>query len=162
MMHNTGGRRFFAGAVAGLLLALLVIGASSLLPRQGAPQFALSQNAAASSTATMVADTSQNTSGGAQNQLVISSSTSQAIAPSANATISTPSNSSSVEYGSAVTAATAIGGIPPEAPRPDSALSAISSESVGNILSIVAPLLVGLLLAGLVYSTYVRRLDSTS
>jgi Zn-dependent protease with chaperone function len=76
------------------------------------------------------------------------------IAATTTYTISTVS-SASFHYG----AEAASGGLQH---RPNSLLTVLPGESVGSLIATLSPLLVGLLVAVLIYSAYSRRQDSSS
>jgi hypothetical protein len=58
------------------------------------------------------------------------------------------------------------GGIAPsltlQQARPGSLLTALPGESVGSLIATLSPLIIGLLVAALIYGAYSRRQDSSS
>jgi hypothetical protein len=46
--------------------------------------------------------------------------------------------------------------------RPKSLLTVLPGESVGSLIATLSPLLIGLLVAALIYGAYSRRQDSSS
>jgi hypothetical protein len=161
---------FFAGAVAGLAIALLVVGAASILPQTSSPLKTASPQAAAQSVTTTVSTkalaTSSATNGSAQfisappgaQNAAIGAPPSTTTAPSAGA--GAASNLSAVSN-QAQTGATAAGGTQGQQ-KPGSLLAVLPGESAARVIATVSPLLVGLLVAALVYGAYARRQDSSS
>jgi hypothetical protein len=163
---------FLAGAVAGLAIALLVVGAASFLPQTSNPLITASLGASHSvttSVATKAPASSTTTNGspqfigglsGAQVAGIAapasssSSSTTPPAGANAASTSSAPSNQ--VQSGS-----TAPSGAPGQQ-KPSSLLAVLPGESVGSLIATVSPLLIALLVAGLVYGAYTRRQDSSS
>jgi hypothetical protein len=83
-------------------------------------------------------------------------STTTIAAPiAATTTYVTTVTSASFHYG----AEAASGGLQP---RPNSLLTVLPGESVGSLIATLSPLLVGLLVAVLIYSAHSRRQDSSS
>jgi len=163
---------FFAGAVAGLAIALLVVGAASFLP-QTSNLLNTASLGTAHSVTTAVATTalaaSTTTNGGAQvigglpgaqiaGIAAPASSSSSTTTPLAGANAaSTPSApSNQVQSGSTATSG-ALG-----QQKPSSLLAVLPGESVGSLIVTVSPLLIALLVAGLVYGAYAKRQDSSS
>jgi hypothetical protein len=132
---------FFAGAVGGLAIALLLVGLVAAFP-QANPAIQASSPAAASQTTT--------TSQFANGQAGIGSA--PLVAPSA---AGAPNSSSSAggpaTFSKANIAATQ---------RPDSLLAVLPSESEASLVGTISPLLLGLLAAALVYAAYSRRQDA--
>jgi hypothetical protein len=180
MTAGVRGGGFVMGAVGGLALALLLIGAVSYLPHANTASQALyspakdaGQGASAASATTYAAATttsagvayvpaSQTTStiagpqaGGAQ-----APASSTTVGPGASTpTTTAKANASSANTPSLQSAAGAAGG---GLQRPNSLLTVLPGESVGNLITTLSPLLVGLLVAVLIYTAYSRRQDSSS
>jgi hypothetical protein len=168
---------FFAGAVGGLALALLLVGVVSFLPQSGATIQAAStqgqsQPEAALATTTSVSSTTASTcfdSPAPQAPCVPSppirlTTNSTAVvgglAASGNVAVSGSSSSSPLSNGSAPAAV--IAGKGATLQKPNSLLTALPREGVGTLLGTVSPLLIGLLVAALVYRAYARRQDAPS
>jgi hypothetical protein len=186
---------FYAGALGGLALALLVVGAGALGP-QPSDQVITSAHppavlGAAGSVGSSMANTSESSGGSGSTTTIstpnASSPTSVASAQSSPSsapyvgnfassatpkkstmTTSSPASQSS-SSGSSVAVAPGqqpqgVVGTQPAlstAPhRPDSLLAAIPGEGVSTLLGTLSPLIVGLLVAALVYGAYSRRQDS--
>jgi len=162
---------FFTGAVGGLAIALLVIGAASLLPQTNNPLKAASPQATLQSVTTSAATkalaTSSTTNGSGQFAAV------QPGGQIAGLPISAPASSSTTTTPSAVAgAASALSGGSNQVQsgagaaggtqKPSSLLAVLPGESAGRVIATVSPLLVGLLVAALVYGAYARRQDSSS
>lgn len=162
---------FFAGAVAGLAIALLVVGTASFLPQTNSPLRTASPQAAEQSLTTAFASNALATSSttNSSGQLAAPpvaqvagvagasapASSSTTAAPPAGAASSLSGASSQVQGG-----ATAAG---TQAQRePSSLLAALPGEGAGRVVATVSPLLIGLLVAALVYGAYARRQDSSS
>ena len=157
---------FFAGAVAGLAIALLVVGAASFLPQTSNPLKAASPQAT-TSVATRALATSSTTNGSGQFAAVqpggqiaglpisapASSSTTTAPVAGVGAASALSGGGNQVQSG-----AGAAGGTQ----KPSSLLAVLPGESAGRVIATVSPLLVGLLVAALVYGAYARRQDSSS
>ena len=158
MTSGGRGRGFFLGAAGGLALALLLVGAGSLLPQQGGwspaatnpPLNLASASAGAAATAT-------NSSLAPQVQMIggVSAGNETGAEPSFGAAVS--ATTTAAASGAEVFASL---GSPASSQRPASALAALPVEGAGAVLSAVSPLLIGLLVAGLVYGAYLRRQDS--
>jgi hypothetical protein len=84
------------------------------------------------------------------------STTTIATPIAATTTYVTTVTSVSFHYG----AEAASGGLQPQ--RPNSLLTVLPGESVGNLIATLSPLIIGLLVAVLIYSAYSRRQDSSS
>jgi hypothetical protein len=155
MRTGGGSGGFLGGAVLGLVLALLLAGVGSLFFRQGSSPQAPAQTEFAG--------------GAAANSSAGSSSVTTSAAQQAQAGLSAPSQASSQGAGngsstssSIASALTSTGGVLSQVQRPNSALSILPSEGIGTLVGTVAPLLVGLLAAAMVYGAYTRRQDSSS
>lgn len=189
MTTGARGRGFFAGAIGGLALALLLVGVVSYLPQPNAARQALSSPAkdagqgsgaayntthpAASTTtagaAYVGAGQTSTTSavpqapgsmpasvvpgGAAVNTTVTTTKASVTSAAGLSNLASNFGSSQGVSSNGASNAAQA---------RPGSLLTALPGEGVGNLVATLSPLLVGLLVAVLIYSAYSRRQDSSS
>jgi hypothetical protein len=213
MTAGVRGGGFVMGAVGGLALALLLIGAVSYLPHANTASQALyspekdaGQGASAASATTYAAATttsagaayvpaSQTTStiagpqaaGGnsprnSSQSLMPSSSTTAASPPAVNTatvtattTIATttvtvaggafvygPGASTPTTTANVSNALAGVSGGQQPQQRPNSLLAVLPGESVGNLVATLSPLLVGLLVAVLIYSAYSRRQDSSS
>ena len=167
---------FFAGAVGGLALALLLVGLASLLPQTSNPLgIASTQHGNAQSATTTLATsapaTSKATNGSAQpggNPAVA-----QVAGNGAPAAVSTSSETSTVAGTNASSVASSVcnqaipglvasGGTQAQEQKPSSLLAVLPGESVGSLIATVSPLLIGLLVAALFYGAYARRQDSAS
>ena len=207
MTGGMGRGGFFAGALGGLAMALLLVGVASLVPQtnpamQAASTSSLNVAQGAASTTTTAAFSSAGsamTSVAAPSATTVSSTTtvvtSSAAPPSAGvtktATVTTtvagPSSAASVvdQGGQSVvsTATTTVAGVAsgsvsyqaggngpsPAASganaaegRPSSLLAALPGEGVGALLGTLSPLLIGLLVAVLIYGVYSRQQDVSS
>ncbi len=184
MAGGMRGRGFFAGAIGGLALALLLVGVASFLPHSNGPvQTALTPQrgaAPATSTATTnVAPSASTTtssgvkvaSPGAQNEAAGGPANSAATTTTTVPLTTTAVATTTVSGGSVTTAplrggnASVQGG--PTASsgatqRPSSLLTVLPGESLASLLATLSPLIVGLLVAALVYGAYTRRQDSSS
>ncbi len=152
---------FFVGAVGGLALALLVVGVASFLPQTNSPLNTTSTpQGSAQSVTTAVLATSTTTNGSAEFIAGVAGEQIAGVsAPAASSNTTTPpvgAGAASVQSG-----LTATGGTQGQQ-RPSSLLAVLPGESVGSLIATVSPLLVGLLVAALVYGAYVRRQDSAS
>jgi len=161
---------FFAGAVAGLAIALLVVGAASFFPQTN--PLASPQATAQSVTTTvtpkaLATSTTTNSSAqfiaglpGAQIAGVAAgaASSSNTTAPLAGASAASTPSAPSNQAQSGLTASSGAQG----QQKPSSLLAALPGESVGSLIATVSPLLIGLLVAALVYGAYARRQDSSS
>jgi hypothetical protein len=158
-------RGFFAGALAGLAIALLVVGAASFVPQTGNPLKAAAQSVT-TTVATTAVTTSSTSSGSGQfaappvaqiaglpNGVGAPASSSTTAAPPAGAGAA----SSLSEAQSGPTAAGT-----PARQEPGSLLAVLPAEGAGRVVATVSPLLIGLLVAALVYGAYARRQDSAS
>jgi hypothetical protein len=148
---------FFAGAVGGLALALLLVGVASYLPgpvaSSQAPALATlsaTTSAAAPSTTTQAANAIAAIAGEP------ASTTSVAAAPFAVSSATATKNATLGQSSLGALAATSGGA----SQRPDSFLAVLPAEGAGSLLATVSPLLVGLLVAALVFAAYSRRQDS--
>jgi hypothetical protein len=140
-MEMKGG--FFAGAVGGLAIALLLVGLVAAFP-QANPAIGPSSHVEATETTASVQL--------ANGQAGVGSA--PAIGRGA------PNVSSSYSPGlGPVTIANANGAT---SPRPDSLLAVIPGESAASLVGTFSPLLLGVLVAALVYSAYSRRQDAAS
>lgn len=164
---------FFAGAVGGLALALLLVVLASLLPQASGPLNAAStqQGGAHSVMTTLTTSaqaTSRTTNGSSQSMVAppgaqvagnsspaASSSSETTTAASASASTVAPGADNQFQAGLAPS-----GGTQPV--EPSSLLAALPGESVGSFIATVSPLLIGLLVAALFYGAYARRQDSAS
>jgi len=164
---------FFAGAVAGLAIALLVVGAASFLPQTNSPLKTASPVATAQSVTTSVATkalaTSSATNGSAQFVAVQpgaqiagigapATSSSTTTTPLAGASAASTPSGPSNQVQSGLTSTSGTQG----QQKPSSLLAVLPGESVGSLIATVSPLLIGLLVAALVYGAYARRQDSSS
>jgi hypothetical protein len=161
MVSLEGRKGFFGGALAGLLLAVLLVGLASATPHHnGEVQIAPSTNslgASAQTTTTLTtAATSANQStpsaaliGGAG---AVTTTVTSTIAASTTTTTATATATSSAcqgcQHSNYASAAQQ---------RPSSLLVSLPGESLGSLLLALSPLLLGLLLAGAVYGAYSRR-----
>jgi len=134
---------FFAGAVGGLAIALLLVGLVAAFP-QANPAIQASSPAAALQTTT----SPQFASG----QLGVASS--PLVVPGA----ASGPNSSSSAGGPTTLARTNSAATQ----RPDSLLAVLPSQSEASLVGTISPLLLGLLVAALVYAAYSRRQDASS
>ncbi len=181
----TGGVRgggFFAGAVGGLALAILLVGIVSFLPpsnivsqaESGVEKYAASSGPASqtatsttsisvASTTTALSTTSTATQAGAQN--AAASSASAAPSVTATTTVSSSASASSPALSDSnrpvIQGGLSAAGGAPGQQRPNSALTALPGESIGSLLATLSPLLIGLLVAVLIYGAYSRRQDSS-
>jgi hypothetical protein len=169
---------FFAGAVGGLALALLLVGVVSFLPQSGAtllagstrgqtqPNSALATttNVPATTTSTCTASPAPQTPcvpGPAFSLSTNSTAVLGGLAASGNAAVSSSSSLSPPADGSAPPAAASAGkGATPQ--KPSSLITALPGEGVGTLLATLSPLFIGLLVAALVYGAYTRRQDAQS
>ena len=164
---------FLAGALAGLAVALLVVGAASVLPQTNSPLETASLRASAQSVTAKVemsaSATSSTTNGSAQfastppvAQIAgaagpaASSSTTTAPQAGASAVSNLSGANNTVKSGLTASAGTRA------QQEPGSLLAVLPGESFGRVVATVSPLLVGLLLAALVYGAYARRQDTAS
>ncbi|HVC27507.1 MAG TPA: hypothetical protein VND40_05045 [Nitrososphaerales archaeon] len=171
------GRGFFAGAVGGLALALLLVGVASFLPPsnnplqtsltpQGGPSFGGAASATTTSQALSTSTTTapaQNAPPGAQNEVVAPASTTTVTAATTTTTvaegagpITAPLSAGNASVRSGPTASSGA------TQRPSSLLTALPGESVASLLATLSPLIIGFLVAALVYGAYARRQDSSS
>lgn len=165
---------FFAGAVGGLVLALLLIGLASLLPQTSSPlDTASTQHGSAQSVTTTLATNSPVTSkatnasaqaigappvaqvGGNGAAASASSSSETSTAAGANASFAASSVGSQARSGPAASGGTQV------QQKPSSLLAVLPGESVGSLIATISPLLIGLLVAALFYGAYARRQDSS-
>jgi len=164
---------FFVGAVAGLAIALLVVGTASLLPQTNSPLRVASPQAAALSVTTAVttnapaASSTTNSSGqfaappvaqiaGIGGASAPASSSTTAAAPAGAGAASSLSGASNQAQGGATVAGTQA------QQEPSSLLAVLPGEGAGKVIATVSPLLIGLLVAALVYGANARRQDSSS
>lgn len=179
MTGGTRGKRFFAGAVGGLALALLLVGVTSYLPQTNngiqsalAPSQSLLVAAQSTATTTASAPVAQagvtaTTSTSAGRATALSSNGTSAfvaVSQGANSSTSIPGQAGGVEAGGAVSSAalafaSATSGTQP---RPSSMLAVLPGEGLGTIIATISPLVVALLVAGLIYGAYTRRQDAAS
>jgi hypothetical protein len=109
----------------------------------------------------------QNAASGAP-AVAAGAASSTTAARSAQTTVATANSgsSSSVLYNSGPPPNALGGGVSngtqPQQLRPGSQLTALPRESIGSLVATLSPLLVGLLVAALIYSAYSRRQDSSS
>jgi hypothetical protein len=197
MMFGGAGKggQFFVGAISGLALAVLLVGAASFLPsggqhngalqadtnrQQQRQEFAGAAGAASSSTSTTteytpaaqsavgapsIAHTATPVGGGG----AASASGGQAkagLAVNSSATASS-SSSSNQDNGPAPAGVGASGSVVPvqtqqQQSAPNSLLVSLPQEGAGNLLATFSPLLVGLIVALLIYGAFTRRQDSSS
>lgn len=178
------GRGFFAGAVGGLALALLLVGVASFLPHSNGPlqagsltqgsesfggaPWAATSTSKAMSTSTTTAGGAQIQSG-AQNESAGAPSNSNTTATTTVAAATTTTAASRLTAApDAVSSATSNGS--PSGPsasggakqRPSSLLAVLPGESVASLLATLSPLILGLLVAMVVYGAYTRRQNSSS
>ncbi|HEV2389182.1 MAG TPA: hypothetical protein VGS04_00510 [Nitrososphaerales archaeon] len=164
---------FFAGAVGGLALALLLIGLASLLPQTSNPLDVVSTqhgNAQSASTTLVstapVASKSSNSSAqsmGAPSVAQVAGNGAAAASSSSETTTSSASASSvASSAGNIATPGLASSGGVQAQQKPSSLLAVLPGESVGSLIATVSPLLIGLLVAALFYGAYARRQDSGS
>jgi len=158
-----GTRGFFAGAVGGLALAVLLVGAATLLPQASV---ASRQPASGSVTMTTISTISPKglqvgTTPYASQSSAVPSIESQA-APNGAAAASSPPSSTSNKSSASVTTITITAKTTQALQRPASLLGALQRESVTNLIGVMSPLLLGLLVGALVYGAYARRLDSST
>jgi hypothetical protein len=164
-------RGFFAGAVGGLALALLLVGVVSFLPQsggaiQGASTGGQSQPEAALATTTSACPASPAfqapcVASQAISPTVNSTAVSGGLAASGNAAVSS-STSPSLSGNGSVPAVASVSNRATTPQRPSSLLAALPGEGIGTLLGTVSPLLIGLLVAVLVYGAYARRQDAPS
>ena len=161
---RTGG--FFVGAVGGLALAVLLVGVASVLPQSNSTPLAGSaqETQLTTSCSTCQASSHSSTQPKAQN----SSANAPVFAGGAVATTTATRTAVSTSSTSAVFAGSvgaqslgngALSGAQPAAPA--SRLTVLQGESVAGLVATLSPLLVGLLVAVLVYGAYTRRQDSS-
>lgn len=165
---------FFAGAVGGLALALLLVGVASFLPQTNSPLNTAStpQRSAQPVTttlATKASAASTTTNGSAQfiaglPGAQVAGNSAPAAASSNKTTTAGGASASSVAsgVGNQVQAGLAAAGGTQGQQKPNSLLAVLPGESVGSLIATVSPLLIGLLVAALVYGAYARRQDSAS
>jgi hypothetical protein len=134
---------FFVGAVGGLAIALLLVGLVAVYP-QANPAIGPSSHVAVTETTNSVQL--------ANGQAGVGS------APAIGRGGPNVSSSSSPALGP-ITIANANGS---RSSRPDSLLAVIPGEGAASLVGTVSPLLIGLLMAALVYSAYSRRQDASS
>lgn len=134
---------FFAGAVGGLAVALLLVGLVSVYPQANPPIPASSASTTCAFCELTIPQPITNSSG-------------------AKAQFNAPAvaSSSSASEAAPVTAAATTSQTKQH--TPDSLLTALQGESVGSVVATISPLLLGLLVAALVYSAYARRQDASS
>lgn len=161
---------FFVGAVAGLAIALLVVGTASFLPQTNNPLKAASPQAALQSVTTTVGTKALATSSATNSstQFIAGLPIAQIAGIGASSSSSTTTTIPSAGFG----AASALSGASNQAQsgagsasgtqKPSSLLAVLPGESAGRVIATVSPLLVGLLIAALVYGAYARRQDSSS
>jgi hypothetical protein len=180
MTGGMRGRGFFAGAVGGLALALLLVGAASFLPQpshtlqtasppQGsaASMTAINTNkASAASTTTTAGALFASNQSGAQNAGVgapaVSTATTTTTMASSTATVaaSTTSRASGASTPAAQGGFSASSGAQQQ--KPNSLLTVLPGEGAASLFTTLSPLVLGLLVAALVYGAYTRRQDSSS
>ena len=170
------GNRFLAGALGGLALALLVVGAGALTP-QASPQNGATSGVGAFGCYTCPIPSSSNTTHQTCTNTIACQVPTQSPPPtsinptlqntsSGVAALASPNSSASTSSSSSTPAAitnlpnSVVPSQPNAAQRPDSLLSAMPGEGVSTLLGTLSPLLVGLVIAGLVYGAYSRRQDS--
>lgn len=153
---------FFAGAVGGLALALLLVGVASFLPQTNSPlNTASTPQGSAQSVTSAVLATSTTTNGSAQFIAGVPGEQIAGIGAPAAASSNTttpPAGASAASVHGGLAAASGTQG----QQKPSSLLAVIPGESVGSLIATVSPLLIGLLVAALVHGAYVRRQDSAS
>ncbi|MDA4116133.1 MAG: hypothetical protein OK442_06225 [Thaumarchaeota archaeon] len=167
------GGGFFVGAAAGLAIALLVVGTASFLPQTNSPLRAATPQAAAQSVMTSVTTNARATSSttnssgefaappvaqvaGVAGASALASSSTTAAPPAGAGAASSLSSASNEAQGGATPAGTQA------QQEPSSLLAVLPGEGAGRMIATVSPLLVGLLVAALVYGAYARRQDSSS
>lgn len=162
MTRGMGGKGFFAGAIGGLALAVLLVGAVTLLPQTSIASRAPVANSFATSTTSSCSsclaegNPSQTSS---LSSAALPSIASQA-APGGAAAIYASSTAS--QTSSSITPGTTTTSSLQAQQRPASLLGALPGEGVTNLIGTISPLIVGLLVAALVYAAYVRRQDWSS
>jgi hypothetical protein len=154
MTGGMGGKGFLGGAVVGLALALLLVGVASFVPQSNS---ALKTGSTPANGAAQVVAASMSTT-----NVVTTTSTCFAAQPQAGSCVSSPtpplpspSAGSSSAPSQSTTSKT-------QQQRPGSLLTILPGEGIGGLLATISPLLVGLLVAALVYGAYTRRQDSPS
>jgi hypothetical protein len=201
MTAGVRGGGFVMGAVGGLALALLLVGAVSYLPQANPASqalYSLAKDAgqgATAAVATTQTAASTSAAGGGNLAIVQTSTTSPGpqAAPGDNAPRSGSSSSTTTTAPPAVNVGNASAALTTTIPapvaattyytitvssasfhygaeaasgglqqRPNSLLTVLPGESVGNLTATLSPLLIGLLVAVLIYSAYSRRQDSSS
>jgi hypothetical protein len=159
---------FFSGAVGGLAIALLLIGLVALYP-QANPS--IPGPSTLGSTVTGVTSTAASTSSGCPNSptyygLCQGAAASSSPQPSTiNPAIAGAQNSASSLTTTTNTQSTILAEITASGPtqqRPDSLVAVLPGEGSGSLIATISPLLLGLLVAALVYGAYVRRQDASS
>jgi hypothetical protein len=135
------GTGFVLGAMGGLALALLVVGAASVFPQSGNPFV----NTTAQ---TLVA--------------TAASSSSSAIGPEVGAAnvARAPQSAGAAPPASSKAAAGPLT-VNAKGARPDSLLAVLPGESASGVLETVSPLILGVLVALLIYGVYSRRQDAS-
>lgn len=162
-----GGKGFFLGAGAGMALALALVAAGSFLPQMGQPAQATSSpslNLWSAATSNTTVSSAASSSAPAQGAEGLSVANETSVPPSAQSTTTVTSTMVATSESSitvTITSAPGQSSPAPAAQRPDSSLAAFPGESPGTILSMLSPLLAGLLVAALVYGAYSRRQDSS-
>jgi hypothetical protein len=127
---------FFAGAVGGLAIALLLVGLVAVFPQAN-------PSAAPPPTASVQVSTATSVAGGAM-AVPGSANASGASSSASRSTIIPSTNGAQAQH------------------APDSLLAVLPGESAGNLVGTLSPLLVGLVVAALVYAAYSRRQDASS
>ncbi len=136
------------GAGAGLVLALALVAAGSMLPRAASSPPSLA-GATAGSTTTLVSGVSS--SARPQGAAGLSAVSRSAAPPPAQAQSTTATETASESSTAGTGAALSSGSL----------LAALPGESGETVLTTVSPLLAGLLIAALFYWAYARRQDSS-
>ncbi len=171
-----GGRGFLAGALGGLALGLLLLGVVSIAPQSiTSPRTALTSS-------TLLTTAAQNQSGVRpamdnsscppepvwvppcfyKTPVLNASQSSNAPAPAGAAALQTSSSSSASGASQATPASLGSLAVVPQVPRPSSTLSMLPAEGVATLVVTLAPVVIGLALAVLVYGVYARREDASS
>jgi len=153
-----------------LAIALLVVGTASFLPQTSSPLRAASLQVgaqSATSTVTTKALTTSSTANGSAQFVAGAPPGAEAAAIGAAASSSTTTTPAAAGAASSVpgisnqdhSGATAAAGTQGQQ-EPGSLLAVLPGESAGRVIATVSPLLIGLLVAALVYGAYARRQDS--
>lgn len=171
---------FFAGAVGGLAIGLLLIGVVSFLPQSnnstlphGGPAKSGAEAifAATSMTTTTTGcsscgpSTSHSSAQSAPQSAAVNAPPAGAAGAAGASSSTTYSGSSASQFqGSAPVLTTQAGASNggPQAQMPGSLLTVLPGESVGSLIATLSPLLIGLLVAALIYGAYTRRQDASS